>query len=176
MLDPESTSASLNSDPTHGQLQEPLLKALSFLRAMNYDHKSPTLWLILTNLENQIGEGVYEPPDVFSFFPADFVPGKLSGSTLFSPESRELNAGTITGFLDGLFTTAKYGMIPQLCFGGLGGEKPRGTRRCPPQRRIGDYSYSMGNLMYMPTTITAEGIVNELALLLTADRLQEAHR
>jgi len=176
LLDPESTSVSINSDPTHGQLREPLLKALAFLRAMNYDHKSPRLWPVLTNLQNQIGEGIYEPPDVFSFFPPDFVPGKLAAASLFSPESQVLNAGTITGLLDGLYTTTKYGMIPQQCYSGFGGEKPKGIRRCPLRRMIGDYSYSMGNLTYGPTTITAEGIVNELAVLLTADRLQEAHR
>lgn len=115
LLDPESTSASISSDPTHGQLREPLLKALAFFRAMNYDHKSPTLWPILTNLQYQIGEGVYEPPDVFSFFPPDFVPGKLSAAALFSPESQVLNAGTITGLLDGLYTTAKYGTFQSTC-------------------------------------------------------------
>lgn len=67
-------------------------------------------------------------------------------------------------------------MIPQLCYYGFGGEKPRGIRRCPLRRGIGDFSYSMGNLTYVPTTITAEGIVDELGMLLTADRLQESHR
>lgn len=114
LLDPESTSVSIDSDPTHGQLREPLLKVLAFLRAMGYDHNSPRLWPILTNLQAQIGEGIYEAPDVFSFFPPDFVPpGKMSLATLTSPEAQVLNAGTVTGLLDGMYTTTKYGK-PQI--------------------------------------------------------------
>ena len=67
-------------------------------------------------------------------------------------------------------------MIPQLCYSGLGGEKPKGTRRCPLRRSLGEYSHSMGNLTYVPTTSTAEDIVDELAVLLTSGRLQDSHR
>ncbi len=68
MLDRESRSVALASDPTQGQIREPLLKVMSFMRAMEYKHDSPLALPFLDSLYSDIGQGSHEHPSVFSFF------------------------------------------------------------------------------------------------------------
>eukprot|EP00538_Stauroneis_constricta_P006056 CAMPEP_0119562960 /NCGR_PEP_ID=MMETSP1352-20130426/22092_1 /TAXON_ID=265584 /ORGANISM="Stauroneis constricta, Strain CCMP1120" /LENGTH=2119 /DNA_ID=CAMNT_0007611481 /DNA_START=203 /DNA_END=6559 /DNA_ORIENTATION=- len=177
LLDGEAGSLALDSDPTHGQLREPLLKVLAFLRAMSYHHDSPLMWPMLTGLGGRIGEGVYEAPSVFSFFLSDYTPpGGVSDASLYSPEAQVLSSGTITGILDGMFSATKYGVTASPCSRGFGGNKPSGLSRCPSSRDVGDTSKSFGTLQYSSSATSAEEIVDELALLLTASRLGAANK
>jgi uncharacterized protein (DUF1800 family) len=109
-LDPEARSVSLDSDPSHGSLREPVLKVISFLRALGFENESPLIWPLLARLQDEIGECVYEAPTVFSFFLPQFIPsGSLGTAALVSPEAQVLSGPKITGILNGLFTTVKYG-------------------------------------------------------------------
>ena len=66
LLDREARSASLEADPTHGGLREPVLKLLHVLRAMEYQqftHGELELW----SVQSRIGQYAFESPSVFNF-------------------------------------------------------------------------------------------------------------
>jgi uncharacterized protein (DUF1800 family) len=73
LLDPEARSATLEADPTHGKLREPLLKVMHFLRAMEYTpYRGRELSLFA--MDTQIGMGPFKSPSVFNFYTPDYQP------------------------------------------------------------------------------------------------------
>ena len=66
LLDSESRLEVLDADPGHGQLREPLIKALSFFKSMGLTFDSPLHWPSLLQTESGIGQGSYEIKSVFS--------------------------------------------------------------------------------------------------------------
>jgi uncharacterized protein (DUF1501 family) len=175
LLDPEAHSASLDADPAHGSLREPILKVTSFLRAMGYKNDSPLAWPLLSDLQETIGQGSHEAPSVFSFFLPEFIPpGPVGNAELTSPEAQVLGGSRITNLLDGLFTTSKYGIVP--CRGGLANVVP-GRMGCNGGGDAdGDFSKSFGYLTYSPSGTTVDDVIDELALLLTASRLSDDNK
>ena len=57
LLDREARSPTLDYDATHGQLREPLLKVIHFLRSMEYSPRGGRE-VILHGLDAQIGQQV----------------------------------------------------------------------------------------------------------------------
>ena len=118
---------------------------------------------------------MYYTPDVFSFFlPGYSAPGQIIESDLVSPEAMVINAPTVVGFLNGAFSLIDMGL--NKCFGGFGGE----IMYCP---LLFDkwYTYNqekqaLATLRYQPSSTHAVTVVDELALLLTAGRLNTASR
>src|SRR2546423_1682118 len=92
LLDPESRG-DVKSDPNYGHLREPVLLTTNLLRAFN----ATTAGNISNNgtrfgLLLDMGQDLFNPPTVFSYFPADYqVPGT---SALFGPEFGILSTTT----------------------------------------------------------------------------------
>ena len=117
LLDVESRSITLDADPSHGHLREPLIKVTSALRSMNVTYTSPFGRGKLKNLG--IGQDSYQSPSVFSFFLPEFAPsGVIDRSKLVAPESQALTGTQVTSLLDGLFTSVKFGLTS--CYHGFG--------------------------------------------------------
>ncbi len=85
-LDPEARG-DVKTDPSYGHMREPVLLLASLLRAFNATDTSKTDGVLVTNspnnLTNALGQNVFNPPTVFSYFPADY---NLPGTSLFGPE------------------------------------------------------------------------------------------
>ena len=63
LLDREHRSITLDRDPFHGALREPIIKVVAFLRALELESVNPLLELDL--MDAKIGQAPYEQPTVF---------------------------------------------------------------------------------------------------------------
>jgi uncharacterized protein (DUF1800 family) len=91
LLDPEARG-DLKTDPAYGHFKEPALLVANLLRA--FDAKGdglPESDGYLNPQASSMGQDVYRPPTVFSYFPADF---EAPGSGLLGPEFGILSATT----------------------------------------------------------------------------------
>lgn len=73
LLDREARSVVLDADPAHGSLLEPFLRLIRVLKALEF-HQPRGYVDFQNNLDDQIGQDVYELPNVFSFFLPEFQP------------------------------------------------------------------------------------------------------
>lgn len=76
MLDPESTSSTLDADPSSGAIREPIVKVLSFMRGMEY-MQTPhdrNIYPKLYKMVDKVGQMAHESPDQFGFFLTDYMP------------------------------------------------------------------------------------------------------
>ena len=95
LLDPEARG-DVKTDPNYGHLREPVLLMTHLLRAFNAD----TDGVLVTNnspansFTTPLGENVFNPPTVFSYFPADFG---LPGTNLVGPEFGILDTSSTYG-------------------------------------------------------------------------------
>jgi uncharacterized protein (DUF1800 family) len=95
LLDPEARG-DVKSDPNYGHLREPVLLMTHLLRAFN----AVTDGVLVTNnspansFTTSLGENVFNPPTVFSYFPADYG---VPGSSLVGPELGILDTSTTYG-------------------------------------------------------------------------------
>jgi uncharacterized protein (DUF1800 family) len=94
LLDPEARG-DVKTDPNYGHLREPVLLMTHLLRAFNATDTTKTDGVLVTNSPNSLstplGQNVFNPPTVFSYFPADF---NLPGTNLFAPEFGILDTST----------------------------------------------------------------------------------
>ncbi len=138
IFDREARSVELDADPTFGSLREPLLKVISFMRAMEYQRATNVPSVMMDRLQDSIGQEIHQTPNVFSFFlPSFSPPGKISEAALTAPEAQVLDSPKIIGILNGLFSLIDVGMTN--CFGGFG---DRNTWWCP------GYSYNTPEAMF----------------------------
>ena len=91
LLDPEARG-DVKTDPKYGHLREPVLMTTNMLRWFNATTDgnittSGTREGLLVNL----GQDLFNPPTVFSYYPADYG---VPGSTLIGPEFGILNSQT----------------------------------------------------------------------------------
>jgi hypothetical protein len=115
LLDPEARG-DVKTDPNYGHLREPVLLMTHLLRAFNATDTSKTDGVLVsnspTNFSNALGQNVFNPPTVFSYFPADF---NLPGTNLFGPEFGILDTSSSyarSNFLNTLFLTNGGNGIP----------------------------------------------------------------
>jgi len=106
LLDPEARG-DVKTDPNCGHLREPVLLMTSLLRAFNATDASKTDGVLVSNspsnLTSVLGQNIFNPPTVFSYFPADF---NLPGTDLFAPEFGILDTSTTyarANFINTLF-------------------------------------------------------------------------
>ncbi len=106
LLDPEARG-DVKTDPNYGHLREPVLLMTHLLRAFNATDTTKTDGVLVSNSPNSfstpLGQNVFNPPTVFSYFPADFY---LPGTNLFAPEFGILDTSTSyarTNFINTLF-------------------------------------------------------------------------
>lgn len=176
LLDRESRSLLLDSDPAHGQMREPLLKVTGIFRGLELqrptDFPQPRFY---KRLEHAIGQMVFAAPDVFSFFLKEHQPdGAVAGAGLVSPESQLHTGPNLISMMNGIFGTIKYGL--DRCFGGFGWPVNYFGEDSCELREIGHYENSSGYFGYVPVETRTEKIVEELATVMTAGRLSEENR
>jgi len=123
LLDPEARG-DVKTDPNYGRLREPVQLMSNLLRSFN----ATTDGVLVTqsspgSFSIPLGQNVFDPPTVFSYFPSDFG---LPGTSLVGPEF---------GILDTSTTYARTNFINQLFLvnGGLGipasgSNRPTGTQ------------------------------------------------
>lgn len=111
LLDPEARG-DVKTDPNYGHLREPVLLMTHLLRAFN----ATTDGVLVTNspnsYSNDMGQNVFNPPTVFSYFPADYG---LAGTTLWGPEYGLLDTSTTyrrANFMNTLFLANSGNGIP----------------------------------------------------------------
>src|SRR5207245_7569173 len=103
LLDPDARG-DVKTDPNYGHLREPVLLATNMLRWFNAttDGNLTTSGARQGLLVN-MGQDLFNPPTVFSYYPADYG---LPGAPLFGPEFRILNTQTTflrANFINTLF-------------------------------------------------------------------------
>lgn len=173
LLDREARSASLEADPTHGGLREPVLKLLHVLRAMEY-RAFTRGELDLYDVDGRIGQYVFESPSVFNFYLPEFAPaGAITNAGLVAPESQIYTTPNLISFLNGMSALLHDGLSS--CHGGFGSQVQK--------RQCGSFSKASGllnrretadgNLTYALAAATPAEVVAELDLLLTGGRLEE---
>ena len=131
--------------------------------------------LRLDRLDIGVGQYAYHAPNVFSYFLPEYsAPGQITESELISPEAMVINAPTMIGFLNGAFSLIDMGL--NKCYGGFGGE----ITWCPlifnKWKMYKPDIQALATLRYQPSSTDAVTVVDELALLLTAGRLNPASR
>lgn len=178
LLDEEATTLELDNDPSFGSSREPIVKVLSFMRALEFTSSVPLLEL--DEMDIKVGQAPWEQPSVFNFFRCVQIlacdslphhginrseyspPGRAGTSTLSAPEFETMSSGNIIGLLNGLVSMALDGFIG--CQKGFGK-----SANCEVNRD--------GALSFVPSDMNdATALVEDLALLLTADRLSTTSR
>ena len=82
LLDRETRTVTLDADPTHGSLQEPLLRLLRIMRSLEFELKPENHFVTLRDeLHELIGQAPHELPTVFSFFLPEYQPQGMYHTT-----------------------------------------------------------------------------------------------
>jgi hypothetical protein len=185
LLDRESRSVVLDADPASGSVLEPLLRYIRLMKSLEFapDYADRNFQMI-SDVMDWIGQMPHAHPNVFSFFlpnyqPAGtsrfkalwrtwnvgasvshlhFSPGPVVSGGLLCPECQLLTETMTINLLNGCLSLLKYGWSME--DGGFGTSRD-GT----------------GKLAYNPSPdLTSEGVVDELATLLTSGRLSQEKR
>ena len=173
LLDREARESILDSDSQHGQLREPLLKLIHMFRSLELTTRG-NREIDLMGLNAKFAQNVLHAPGVFSYFKPEYAPlGSIANSGLVAPEAEIFTAPNIVNFVNGMFSLVRLGLSN--CYDGFGMhfdnhdcyQMASGVER-PEQ--------SPAMLGWIPRASTAEGVVDELDLLLTAGRLEDYSR
>ncbi|HYW72940.1 MAG TPA: DUF1800 family protein [Pyrinomonadaceae bacterium] len=115
LLDPEARG-DVKTDPSYGHLREPVLLMTHLLRAFNATDTSKTDGVLVSSspqsFSNNLGQNIFNPPTVFSYFPSDF---NLPGTNLFGPEYGILDTSSTyarANFMNTLFLVNSGNGIP----------------------------------------------------------------
>ena len=75
LLDREARDFTLDADPSHGSLKEPLLKVVGLMRALSFELNDIYKWVeVAFDFGETIGQMAHEIPSVFSFFLPEHQP------------------------------------------------------------------------------------------------------
>jgi len=110
LLDPEARG-DVKNDPNYGHLREPVLLMTNLLRTFNATSDG-VLASTPFSYTNDLGQNLFNPPTVFSYYPADYG---LPGTTLFGPEFGLLDTSTTykrANFVNTLFLANSGNGIP----------------------------------------------------------------
>ena len=167
-LDREASSSTLDSDPAHGRMREPLVKVLHFMRAMKHTPTNGRQEVEMSRLEDKIGQQYALSPTVFNYYLPDYQPvGKVANAEMVAPEAELGTAPYMVGFLNGMTSLIKHGLTD--CDWGFASNKNRKGKSCSADPT----SDNDGYLTFTPQSSSAVAIVDELSLLLTASRLNK---
>ncbi|KAL7554934.1 hypothetical protein ACHAWF_018496 [Thalassiosira exigua] len=172
-LDPESLSPVIDEDPVSGNIREPLLKVIHFMRSLSFQRRPHVKFRhgLFDNMAYKVGQLVFDPPDQFSFFASDYAPpGVLAETDMVSPESELMSMSSVVGLTTGLFSFVNYGLAH--ADGGFGPS----LNKLPD---VGDYSASMGFITYpyQPNNVTnVTSKIDELSTLMTSGRLSPENK
>jgi hypothetical protein len=121
LLDPEARG-DVKSDPNYGHLREPVLLMTNLLRTFNATSDG-VLASTPFSYTNDLGQNLFNPPTVFSYYPADYG---IPGTTLFGPEFGVLDTSTTykrANFANTLFLANNGNGIPV-----INPNRPSGTQ------------------------------------------------
>jgi len=133
-----------NSIFPESSLFQPLLKVMSYMRAVEYTstEQDENIYPKLVSMNFKIGQTVYECPDQFSFFPLDYSPpGQLVQSNLVAPAAFVLDMSRTISTIEGFFSFVRQGLND---FDGGFGPNIWGYRG----RDVGDTRGSVGYLSF----------------------------
>jgi uncharacterized protein (DUF1800 family) len=122
LLDPEARG-DIKTDPNYGHLREPVLLMTHLLRAFNAVTDGVLVTASPNSFSTPLGQNVFNPPTVFSYFPADYG---LPGTSLVGPEFGILDTSTAyarNNFMNTLFVANSGTGIPI-----SGANRPSGTQ------------------------------------------------
>ena len=159
LFDGEARASILDADPTHGKFQEPLLKVIKMMRALEYtaiDDRE----IILHNTHGKLGQNAFMSPSVFNYYLAEYSPpGVLGDLALVAPESQIMTAPTSISYLNAMSDMIQNGH--------------KGASFGAPERG----NVNEGTLKFQPTNPhDPEAVVEELSILLTEGRLDDHNR
>ena len=198
-LDPETRIPVTDEDPLNGNIREPLLKLIHFMRSLSFERR-PTIRFshgLFDDMTYKIGQMVFDPPDQFSFYSTDYSPpGLFSLTETVSPEAELISMNGVIGFMNGIWSFVNYGLanigrsrvffqwsdlsssqlllrnthpFPDGGFSALLNKMPE----------VGDYSSSVGVLSYNYQATASSHVsqkIDELSTLLTAGRLSKENK
>ena len=110
LLDPEARG-DVKTDPSYGHLREPVLLITNLLRTFSATSDG-VLASTPFSYTNDLGQNLFNPPTVFSYYPADYG---LPGTNLFGPEFGLLDTSTTykrANFVNTLFLANGGNGIP----------------------------------------------------------------
>jgi len=128
LLDPEARG-DVKTDPNYGHLREPVLLMTHLLRAFNAVTDGVLVTSTGGSFSTPLGQNVFNPPTVFSYFPADFG---LPGTSLVGPEF---------GILDTSTTYARANFMNTLFLGNNGNGIPISNPNRPAGTQINYATY-----------------------------------
>lgn len=160
LLDGEARASILDADPTHGKFQEPLLKVIKMMRALEFTAVDDRE-INLHNTQEMLGQNAFNSPSVFNYYLAEYSPpGALGDLTLMAPESQIMTAPTSISYLNAMTHMIQRGQQGLTSFG-------------TPERG----SDLEGEFKFTPTNPhEPEAVVDELSILLTEGRLDDHSR
>lgn len=179
LLDRESLSSTLEADTTQGKMREPILKLMHIMRSLEVQKRNGGD--IADNfIYKKIGQMATNTPSVFNFYQSDYQPaGKISLSSLVSPEGQLINAPTVLSWLNGILSLVEYGLTS--CYFGFF-TPSRSDQICWKERlekegHKNSNKWNSGHLSWEPEDLNdVDSVLDELDLLLTGGRLQEASK
>jgi cullin-associated NEDD8-dissociated protein 1 len=187
LLDREARSTTLDADPGHGKLREPLVKVIHLMRAMEYT-SAKGREVIFSSMDDRLGMAPFLAPSVFNFYQPDYQPAGFSEIGLVAPEAQLSTAPLQIGYLNGMSSLIDVGLVgggvtsSPACAGAFGPMNSKPRRRCAiPDALDGKTEASAdGHLRFTPSgggsdgsEATVEEVVDELSLLLTDGRLSQ---
>ena len=129
LLDPEARG-DVKNDPNYGHLREPLLLMTHLLRTFNATSDGVLATTQApNNYSNDMGQNLFNPPTVFSYYPADY---SLPGTNLFGPEF---------GLLDTSLTYKRTNFINTLLLANGGNGIPIGLPNRPSGTQLNYSTY-----------------------------------
>src|SRR5256714_5508372 len=168
LIDPEARG-DLKTDPNYGRLREPVQFILNLLRNFNATSDGALFNFVSGNMNcgltflspfsTCMGQELFNPPTVFSYFPADHV---LPGTNLLAPEFGILDSQIAyprINFVNTLFLANNGNGLPAL---GVGRQSPTGTQ----------ISYAN----YQAQASTPENLVAMLNAMMLHSRMSSAMR
>ena len=190
LLDREARTTVLDADPSHGKLQESLIKVTSLMRGMEYTSRPGVNQIALSELMPKIGQQAFESPSVFNFFSHSYAPhGPIRYSRLDAPEAEIATTPYYMGFLSGITGLIDHGLT--FCLGGFG-DRYRWNMvdqhsnishvqgyvsLCGDGSPKAVSSLNDGRLRFTPTQPSNPvAAIDELALVLTPGRLSDQSR
>ena len=178
LLDREARCVVLDADPVHGSLKEPVLKLTGLMRNLEY---LPTPQFpyprFFKDMQDAIGQMVYQAPDIFSFFNPQFQPDSAvaADAGMVSPEAQVHTTSNVIGTMNGLLAMIKYGL--DRCFDGFGETLNWVGKQGCQSRVAGKYVDMSSKPMFVPKDPSSSAnIVDELSTVMTSGRLSPQHR
>ena len=161
LLDPEARG-DVKNDPNYGHLREPLLLMTHLLRTFNATSDGVlATTLAPNNYSSDMGQNLFNPPTVFSYYPADYG---LPGTSLIGPEF---------GLLDTSLTYKRTNFMNTLLLANSGNGIPIGANR-PSGTQLNYSSYQ--NILLPPTNGTPTQLVDALNTRLMHGTMSSAMR